>query len=368
MKKWLIIFWFLAASLTANIQITFDSAAQSEEIRTTEIGEIAYFNINELDKIFKASISSDLLEQRLYIYMYEAQITILLDSSYLLFMGEIYNFQHPLLLQEQKYYLPTNFITEILPDLFPAKINSSGNLIQATVPQDNSIRRIVIDPGHGGKDPGAVGYSRKTYEKDITLKVAQKLKNHLEKNLEVEVYLTRSRDEFISLQARTEFANQNEADLFISLHCNAHRNSKAKGVEVYYLSTATTDEARAVEALENSVVYDFEGGEAAVQQYNDLEFILADMAQNEHLEESYKLSTYLQDNLVLKTQNYDRGVKQANFYVLRGAYMPAVLIEIGFLSNPEDEKKLKTEQYQNKVVQSIYESVKLFKLKYDTML
>jgi len=363
----LIVILFISSFIFADIPVEFKSQSSRDEIRTKQIDGIEYFNVYELNKTFKANIQADLLDQRLYISLYDRQLTILLDSAYLLFMGNTYNFQYPIILNSEKYYLPTYFITALLPTLFAEKLSYSNNKLIADVPQDNSIKRIVIDPGHGGKDPGAIGNSRKTFEKNVALTMAYKLKKELEEKLDVEVLLTRTKDEFVSLQSRTEFANSNEADLFISLHCNAHRNSKVTGIEVYYLSTAKTDEARAVEALENSVVYDYEGGADAVQQYDDLAFILADMAQNEHLEESYKISTYLQDNLVKRTKSYNRGVKQANFYVLRGAYMPAVLIEMGFISNKAEEKDLNSATYQKKLINSIFESVKLFKFKYDKM-
>ncbi len=365
--RFLLFFILISVPLWSDIIVEYKDQNSYDEIRTTKFSDIEYFNIYELDKTFKANIQADLLDQRLYISLYDKQLSILLDSSYLQFMGKTYNFLHPVILEKEKYYLPTSFLEEVLPIIFPNKISYHNHKIIAVIPQDNSIKRIVIDPGHGGKDPGAIGFSKKNYEKNITLQVAKSLKKKLESNLEVEVLLTRSKDEFVSLQSRTEFANSNEADLFISLHCNAHRNKKVTGIEVYYLSTAKTDEARAVEAMENSVVYDYEGGADAVQQYDDLAFILADMAQNEHLEESYKISSFLQDNLVKQTKSYNRGVKQANFYVLRGAYMPAVLIEMGFISNHDDEKDLASEKYQNKIINAIFDSVKAFKYKYDKM-
>lgn len=367
MKKLVIFFLLISVGLSASIKINYKSQSLSEEIRTHKIGDIEYFNIFELDKAFNASINAELLDQRLYLSIYDSQITILLDSSYLLFLGKRYNFHYPIILEEEKYFLPENFVTELLPLLFPLKVTNKSNEIIADTPIDNDIKLIVLDPGHGGKDPGAIGFSKKNNEKTVALQVAHKLKKKLEEKLNVTVLLTRDSDEFVSLQSRTDFANKNDADLFISLHCNAHRKSEVKGIEVYYLSTAKTSEARAVEAMENAVVYDFEGGATAVQQYNDLAFILADMAQNEHLEESYKLSSYLQDSLISNTQNHDRGVKQANFYVLRGAYMPSVLIEMGFISNKLGEQKLISSSYQQEIINSIFESVKTFKFKYDNM-
>ena len=365
--NFLLLLFYIAIPLWSDVIVEYKDQNFQDEIRTTKFSDIEYFNVFELNKAFKAKIQADLLDQRLHISLYEKQFTILLDSSLLLFMGKTYNFLHPLVVEKEKYYLPKSFLIEVLPSILPDKMRYEKNKLIASVPHDNSIKRIVIDPGHGGKDPGAIGFSKKSFEKNVTLQVAKDLKEKLESNLQVEVLLTRTKDEFVSLQSRTEFANSSEADLFISLHCNAHKNKKVTGIEVYYLSTAKTDEARAVEALENSVVYNYEGGADAVQQYDDLAFILADMAQNEHLEESYKISSFLQDNLVNETKSYNRGVKQANFYVLRGAYMPAVLIEMGFISNHDDEKDLTSEKYQKKIIKAIFDSVKAFKYKYDKM-
>ncbi|RLC53529.1 MAG: N-acetylmuramoyl-L-alanine amidase [Candidatus Cloacimonadota bacterium] len=357
----------LNSLLYSAIKVEFKSGLSSEFVQTELIDNIEYFNIFELNKVFKAIVNEDILDQRLKVNIYGQQLIILMDSSYLLFRGEQYNFTRSVVQENGKYYLPTKFLSTILPKLLPEKISFDKGKLIAEKPIDNSIKTIVIDPGHGGKDPGAIGYTKKNFEKNVALTVAKKLQKKIIDNLDVTVLLARDKDEFVSLQQRTQFANQNNADLFISIHCNAHRNSKVNGIEVFYLSTAKTDEARAVEALENQVVYDYEGGEEAVKKYDDLAFILADMAQSEHLEESYHLGTKLQAEMISKTKSHSRGVKQANFYVLRGAYMPAVLVEMGFISNKEEEKKLTNSSYQNKIVDAIFEGVKDFKIRYDNM-
>lgn len=334
------------AVLTASVRVEYTSQRSAEAIKTIDLHGVDYFNVYELNKVFNAIIRVDVLDSRVNIGLYNQQLIALLESSYVQYHSSVYNITHPVMQYKGKVLLPVTFLTELLPAVMPERvIYRSGSLV-ADPPVDNSIRRIVLDPGHGGKDPGAIGYSKRDFEKDVALSVAKQVKALLEKELDVEVLLTRSNDTFVSLQSRTDFANEHEADLFISMHCNAHRNSKVKGIEVFYLSTAKTDEARAVESLENSVVYDYEGGTEAVQKYNDLALILADMAQSEHLEESYQMAMKLQANLVDATKGRNRGVKQANFYVLRGAFMPAVLIEMGFLTNPDEEKKLISRSHQ----------------------
>jgi len=366
-KLFLLLLLVIVSSVSADVIVEYNSSLAPEIIKTSKIDNIDYFNVYELNKTFKASITEALLDQRLNVNIYEEQLIFLLDSSYLQHGTNYFNMTHDIIQQEGKYLLPAGFLKVILPLILKDRISLQGDKLLATAPIDNSIRRIVLDPGHGGKDPGAVGYSKKHFEKEIVLELALKLKKKLEQQLDVVVLLSRDKDEFVSLQQRTKFANENHADLFISLHCNAHRNSKVDGVEVYYLSTAKTDEARAVEALENQVVYEYEGGKDAVKKYDDLAFILADMAQSEHLEESYNLGANLQSALVNSTKSYDRGVKQANFYVLRGAFMPAVLIEYGFLSNKDEEKKLANSSYQDKLIESTFTGIRDFKMKYDQM-
>ncbi|HNT52994.1 MAG TPA: N-acetylmuramoyl-L-alanine amidase, partial [Candidatus Syntrophosphaera sp.] len=242
-------------------------------------------------------------------------------------------------------------------------VTRKGRKLEVLKPKDKRVQRIVLDPGHGGKDPGAVG-ARGTREKDINLAVALKLKQMMEKELGVTVLMTRSDDRFVSLADRTKFANDNHADIFISIHTNASKTRSAKGLETYYLSTAITSEARAVEALENNVVELYEG-KGEKQKYDDLAFILSDLSLTEHLENSNHLATFVHQNLVTGTRSCDRGIKQANFYVLRGAFMPSILIEMGFISNGEEELLLVNKEYQDRISRTIFEGIKRFKYRFD---
>ena len=361
-KKTLLItlIFSLFICLNATVIIEYDGDIDEEKINVRKFDGVEYFNVYELNKVFRAMIETDLLDSRLKINMYEKQVIFLLDSSYVTAGREIYNMTFPVILSESKYYLPVNFLQEVLPLIYPEQIIYKIDKIMAPVPIDNRIRTLVIDPGHGGKDPGAVGYSKKNYEKDITLTIAQKLRDIINENSSLKVYLTRNDDKFVSLRERTEFANDVKADLFISIHINAHTDKDVQGIEVYYLSTARTDDARATEALENAVVYHYEGGEEAIDRYNDLDFILTDMAQNEHLQESHDLCVILQNNLIETTESRDRGVKQADFYVLRGAFMPAVLIETGFISNKYEERKLVKSRYQEDIAKALYSGIDNF--------
>ncbi|MCI5219725.1 MAG: AMIN domain-containing protein, partial [Candidatus Electrothrix sp. LOE2] len=212
------------------------------------------------------------------------------------------------------------------------------------------VRRIVIDPGHGGKDPGAVGFGLK--EKDIVLNVAKKIKKILEEKNGYEVLLTRDDDISLSLEERTAIANTKEADLFLSIHV-AHPEETIRGVETFYLNLATHTEAMRVAALENAT---------STHNMSEMQDILSELMQNEKINESSQLAEFVQLNMIdgLKKQKFqvkDLGVKQAPFYVLIGAEMPAILAEISFITNPEDAKLLKSEKYLQTLAEQIVAGV-----------
>ncbi len=216
------------------------------------------------------------------------------------------------------------------------------------------VKNIVIDPGHGGKDPGALG-SNGMQEKDIVLTVAKKVADILRKETAFNVILTRDRDIFLPLEERTAIANTREADLFLSIHANSAPNRNASGVETYYLSLATSREEMQAAALENA---------ASASRLSDLQNILKDLMQNSKIEESVRFAGSVQNELINGLNRHYRvnnlGVKKAPFIVLIGAQMPAVLTEIAFLSNSEDEKRLRDDRYLDAVARHIAEGVRRY--------
>ena len=215
------------------------------------------------------------------------------------------------------------------------------------------VRTVVIDPGHGGEEVGAKGPSG-ALEKDVTLAIARKLRAALANSLGLQAFLTRDRDEEIALDERAAVANNYKADLFVSIHANASRSLGAKGSEVYFLTyQATDDESRRMAALEGGA---FTPGTPAPAS-GDLALILWDMAQAEHLEESSALASRIQEELADVTGSQGRGVKQAPFRVLVGAAMPAVLVEVAFISNAEEERLLVSDSYQSKVVAALVRGI-----------
>lgn len=367
MNKAISILFILVYTALSGLTVGFQNQKGQEILKKTKRNNMEYYSLSEIQKVFKTSrIQEDLSEAKLSFSLYNESMIILMNSSYLSFHGNLYNFYHPVFYDNYNWYIPKSFLTELLPRLYPEKIryNAGNDQISASFSTDSRIKTIVIDPGHGGKDPGATG--KNSSEKDITLDVAFQLKKAIETRMEgVNVLLTRSRDEFVSLQSRTQFANKKQAQLFVSIHCNAAMARSSQGIETFFLSTARTTDARAVEALENSVVLNYEGGQDAVKNYDDLQFILADLQQSEQLEESSNLALRIQSSLIDATSASDRGVKQAGFYVLKGAFMPSVLVEIGFISNEEEEKRLLDTNHQSKIVDALFKGIHSFKQKYD---
>jgi N-acetylmuramoyl-L-alanine amidase len=216
------------------------------------------------------------------------------------------------------------------------------------------VRRVVIDPGHGGRDFGAPGYLKGVHEKQVVMEIAKRLSRKIEKQLGLETLLTRTKDTYLTLEERTALANTKNADLFISIHTNAARDRRAYGIETYFLNLATDDSAIQVAARENAT---------SAKNISDLESILNDLMQNAKINESSRLAARVQKNIVRSMNGKynrikDKGVKQAPFYVLMGAQMPAILIETSFISNSRECKRLKDPNYQERLCDGIVDGIR----------
>lgn len=228
---------------------------------------------------------------------------------------------------------------------------------QLTLPQQLGlgVRRIVLDPGHGGKDCGAIGING-LKEKDIVLKVTRKVKQKIEERLRCSVILTRDKDVFLPLEERTAIANTRKGDLFVSIHANSAPNAEARGIETYFLNLASDEGAMRVAARENAT---------STKNISDLQKILNDLMLNCKINESCRLAEYVQDCLVSGlTKRYEQvnnlGVKQAPFFVLIGAQMPSVLVEISFLSHPQEADRLKDEEYLNDIAEHLADGIQKY--------
>lgn len=321
--------------------------------------------------------------------------TVLLESPYVEHGGTIYPLVSAPFVDGGELYLPLQLFSERLVALAPSKFRytavtrelsftapaqPAAPVVASTTRQApppaarqtlgtppstraaaprKAKRRVVVDAGHGGRDPGGgtgpMGARRKVAEKDITLAVARKLQSVL-LSRGYEVVMTRDKDTLIALHDRGPIANKAGGDIFISIHVNAPnprwRNASAvRGFETFFLAEAKTEDEQRVADMENSAVR-FET-EAEADKGDPLSFIIADMAQNEHLRESLELASLVQDRLATFHPGTNRGVKQANLAVLRGSYMPAVLVEIGFGSNPEESRFLANPSRQTQIANAI---------------
>ncbi|MEW6001878.1 MAG: N-acetylmuramoyl-L-alanine amidase [Nitrospirota bacterium] len=254
----------------------------------------------------------------------------------------------------------SDFDTFILENPARLVIDVHGTKKMIKKPEEILTRtRIVIDPGHGGHDPGAIG-PKGLREKDVVLDIALKLKKIFSANPLNEVFLTRETDIFIPLEERTAIANKKGADLFISIHANASPRRKAKGIETYLLNWTNDEEAMRVAARENSI--SLKKMKELNSQMDVLEIIKSDLMRENKRDESIKLAHYIQTSLIStlnsKIENRtDLGVKQALFYVLFGAKMPSVLVEVSFISNYEEERLLSSESYRSHIAEAIAEGL-----------
>jgi N-acetylmuramoyl-L-alanine amidase len=260
-------------------------------------------------------------------------------------------------LQEDDEFAPPP--AERIPDRGGAEpADTPGDM--APPPKRRAGFVVVIDPGHGGEEDGAAGPTG-LLEKDVTLDIARRLKARLEDGSDVEVVLTRNDDATVALDDRTAIANHERADLFVSIHANASRRTGVRGAETYFLShQATDDESRVVAAIENNAM----GIDAGVQGQPGLEMVLWELAQSAFLKESSALAEMIQDNLNDALDIRNRGIKQAPFRVLMGATMPAVLVEVGFISNAEEEDKLRRPAFKEKLAEMLHESIRQYRTKY----
>lgn len=244
--------------------------------------------------------------------------------------------------------------------------NSSPAVEDNLLQRASIVRTIVIDPGHGGSsDPGAVGPNGYR-EKDLTLAIALKLRNLINADPElsaagVRVVLTRSGDDRVGLEERATIANNAKGDLFVSIHANSFRTRSARGAETYFLNLKSSDaHARRVAEIENRDFYEQEQN-IDEGESDDLKLILFDFIHKQYIAESKFLAEEIQAEFNRSLDNGDRGVKQAPFRVLKGVAMPAVLVEVDFISNPGREQLLRSEGYQLQFAAAMLRSIKQYR-------
>ncbi len=242
-------------------------------------------------------------------------------------------------------------------DITEEKASIFGSLFDSSSSGPKKTYTIVVDAGHGGRDSGAVGVKR-YYEKTIVLQIAKRVEKYLKKK-KFKVKMTRSGDHFVKLKERTRFANRHKADIFVSIHANAiadkKRFSKVYGIETYFLQTTRSARSQRIAAIENSVVLD-------KNDYMSKNVILKAVLSGPKIALSHKLAIDVQSNMLRNTKKRyrgvkDNGVKPAPFWVLVGAQMPSILVEVGYISNPAERKRLFNADYQNRIAKGIAEGV-----------
>jgi N-acetylmuramoyl-L-alanine amidase len=345
-------------------------------------------DLASLVKVFELRSSMDLMGDRLDIVGDAGSCRLLLGSPLVLSKGLFTVLSGPVRYLGGNLVLPPDFLTRGLPTLTgrssvldpdqatltlgakgtgrfagqrPEDLQRLASFIRRDqyVPEEiirekpKGLSVVVLDPGHGGRSFGAQG-STGTMEKTLVLSVAEKLKKQLEEGLGVKVVLTRTADYYVGLKERTAIANNNRAQLFLSVHANATFRAEIEGFETYYLSFKSSDQnARRYAEMENRAL----GVKGGTDDEALLEAILWDMAQTAFINQSREFATMVQRNLVRDLMGSDRGVRQAPLAVLMGARMPAVLVEIGFISNPEQEIRLNRQSHQEQIATALYRAI-----------
>lgn len=275
----------------------------------------------------------------------EKPLVLVAGSPFFEYDGRLFQLANVPYRLASAFWLPAELLTVWWPDLRA----EAANLAVATGPvAPSGPWRVIIDPGHGGVDPGSIGAGG-AREKDVALAISRAVYDRLKETAGIEPVLTRDTDVFIPVRRRSTIAVEQEGDVFVSIHTNSFRDRRATGFETYFLSTAKTEEAREVALRENSAVQYEEDDDYS--DMSSLEVILAGLDQNEHLIESRRLAGYAQNALRQVRGTPDRGVKQAGLWVLVGASgsMPTVLIEVGFISNGQEERSLADPTEQRRI-------------------
>ena len=349
----------------------FENNVLLGEIKTIKNNQ--FFSVNDLAKITNSKKFINDQTEKIIFYVDNKKIKVTNDITFILIEDSLYQLSSKVIKDKNDYYLPIDSFFNIINNLskdFSAALTSqriSFSTKKITVTPNKKVdlsnekqkwefKTIVIDAGHGGKDPGAVGY-RGTKEKDIALDVAKRLEKKLSKNLNVKIVMTRDEDIFLRLSERTKIANENNGSLFISIHTNAAEDRRASGFETFLIGPNKNEAAVRVAARENAVL-ELEG--ISGQKLTNEDLIKATIAQSAFASKSEQFASMVQGEIKKRVQSKDRGVKQAGFYVLMGASMPNVLVELGFISNPSEEKKLRSPQYRDQLATAIYRAVEQY--------
>jgi len=345
-----------------------------------------YISLYDMQAFFTFEASFDIVLQRGKLYHREHVAVYKTGHSYILVDNMLVKGDYPVIREKGDILLPLYLAEKIIEAFYPElAVTDNGNVLvfKAQEPPEkvepitpsasaDPIAFIVIDAGHGGKDPGAIGKGG-LKEKNITLTVAKNLESLLKKKVRnIPVYLSRNSDIFLELHERTEFANKrlkkNTNGIFISIHVNASISPKISGFETYFLSqNPSNEDARNTAALENNVII-FEEKTRRKKKYGEIEYIEARMITTQIQKESAMLAQSIQNAMSKNVKPFkSRGVRKADFYVLRGVLMPAVLVEIGFITSESESQSLNKSVYQKILSENISDGIAAFIAEYNKM-
>tara|TARA_B100001939_G_scaffold124632_1_gene108074 strand:+ start:175 stop:1326 length:1152 start_codon:yes stop_codon:yes gene_type:complete len=360
----------LCAKTESKIKV-FENNVLIGEIHTIQNKKL--FSVNDFIEITKSRKFINEKTQKVIFYVDNKKIKISNQIPFIEIEDNLFQLATKVVNQNDNYYVPTESFFNIIQSLSGSLSTKYTNdeIRFTSIPVNEKtvkivdlrsekekweFKTIVIDAGHGGKDPGAVGY-RGTKEKDIALDVAKRLEKKLSKNMNVKIIMTRDEDIFLRLSERTKIANESNGNLFISIHTNAAEDRRASGFETFLIGPNKNEAAVRVAARENAVL-ELEGKTG--QKLTNEDLIQATIAQSAFASKSEQFASMVQKEIKKRVQSKDRGVKQAGFYVLMGASMPNVLVELGFISNPSEEKKLRSPQYRDQLATAIYRAVEQY--------
>ncbi len=361
------------------------------QLKIQTIDGNGYVSLDELVRSYRVESSFDIITQKGKLFHKSHYAVYTVSFSLFVIDGLLYRSETPVVRRQGGIMIPCRAAAAIIEAFYPDVLaRCSGSLVQVDKKPEakepaktgktpaviqrgkDRIRFIVIDAGHGGKDPGAVGIGG-VHEKEITLSVARRLEKELAARFpSLRIVMTRKKDVFIELSRRTDLANEmiagNGNGLFISIHVNATLSPIISGYETYYLSqNPSNDDARSTAALENNVVV-LEDESKGKKLYDDIDYIEAMMLTTQIQKESMMLAESLQGGLSGRVKSSkSRGVKRADFFVLRGVLMPAALVEIGFITHKKESKILGNASHQNSIASGLARGIADFIRKYNSL-
>jgi len=372
-RKCLIILAFLSATLVAHGYV-INTEYEKTDIPEVKLHGRTYVILPEACKALGIEWRWDSIARIATLEGNGHILALLAGSKYYSIDGKIKKLKSAVLMENGYVYAPLYFVKykleaaldmdkerdSRLPAAYSEASKSRASRADASQTK-HIIHKIVIDPGHGGKDPGAIGCTG-LYEKDVVLDVSKMVKDDL-KRRGFDVIMTRQKDVFVALRKRSQIANENNADLFVSIHANANRKNWVRGFEVYYLSEAYDDNAKALAASENSAIKYEDESFGFHTQY--LDAIVWDLTFTENRTESIELANYICRNVDERAKPKSSKVRCARFYVLKGTRMPAVLVELSYLSNKWEERSLKDQDYRKKLSRGIADGIEDYRHEYE---